>query len=333
MIPTKTAHRLAAVLAVPALLLVSACGSDDGDSSGSDAAAATTVSGEIGSPPEIEVDPEAEFDAETKVTVISEGDGEEVASGDYFRADVVGMTVADEAELINTWVKPEIPGQEAEADEDAPRSQYVARTGEEGMLPQAIVDSVVGQKVGSRVLIEGQAGTLIGPQVAQAGMNEEDGLVWVFDIVGAAEIDPQGEAEGEQAEPAEGMPEVVAGEGKAAEVTVPEGEDPPSELREQVLVEGDGAEVEAGEGLVVQYTGVDWAEGEQFDASWDREAASAFQIGTGSVVTGWDEALVGKNVGDRVLLVLPPEKAYGAADGHELQESTLIFVVDILGVV
>lgn len=323
MIPTKTAHRLVAVLAVPALLLMSACGSDDGGGSG---AGAATVSGAAGEQPVIEVDADADIAEETRVEVVHEGDGAEVAEGDYVRADVLGTDMSGE-ELFSTWPRPE------EEAGDGPRRQYVARTGEEGMLPQQIVDTLIGQKVGSRVLVEGQAGTLIGPQVTQAGMAEDDGLIWVFDIVGSGTFDPRAEVEGEQDAVAEGLPEVTAGEGEAAEVTVPDGVDAPAELREQVLVAGEGDEVEAGQGLVVQYTGVKWEDGETFDSSYSRDAATAFQIGTGSVVSGWDEGLTGKRVGDRVLLVIPPDQAYGGQPEHQLAENTLIFVVDIIGVV
>lgn len=342
MIPTKRAHRLVALLAVPALFFVSACGSDDGgggngsegttegngaEDSGEGGTAqgvpVVTVSGDIGEEPVIEIDSDAEGGDETTVDVAVEGDGPEVAEGDYLRADVVGQNAQGE-DLFNTWLSVAGEG----ADEDAPRQQYVGRTGEEGMLPQAIVDTLVGQTVGSRVVVTGMGEELIGPQAVQAGM---EGLVFVIDIVAAAEIDPQAEAEGEQAPVEDGMPEVTAG-GGAAEVTVPEGEDPPAELLEQVLIEGDGPEVEAGQGLVAQYTGVKWEDGEEFDSSYNREGASAFQIGTGSVVSGWDETLVGKKIGDRVLLVLPPDMAYGGSQS-ELAENTLIFVVDIVGVV
>ncbi|NJP66053.1 FKBP-type peptidyl-prolyl cis-trans isomerase [Streptomyces spiramenti] len=341
MIPTKTAQRLAAVLAVPALLLVSACGSDDGgsdNSGGSGGEATTVVSGELGAKPEIEVDAEAEYPEEPRVTVLSEGDGEEVAEGDYVRTDLVGVTASDQAEQINTWTDPTAPapgaedGEEAEETEDAPRAQYVARVGEDGMMPAAILDGVVGQPVGSRVLVEGQVGTIIGPQVVQMGMEEEDGIVLVIDIVGASSTDPAGEVEGEQAEPAEGMPEVTFGD-EGPEIAVPEGEDPPAERQEQVLIEGDGPEITAGDGVIVQYSGVKWEDGELFDSSWQRGEGTAFQIGVGAVVQGWDEALTGKNVGDRVLVAIPPNEGYGAAEGHELQDSTLVFVVDLLGAV
>ena len=48
---------------------------------------------------------------------------------------------------------------------------------------------------------------------------------------------------------------------------------------------------------------------------------------------GWDKGLVGKHVGDRVLLVIPPSLGYGASPQSELAKNTLVFTVDILGTV
>ena len=81
----------------------------------------------------------------------------------------------------------------------------------------------------------------------------------------------------------------------------------------------------------MQYTGVKWSDGTQFDTSL-QEGRGAFEtvIGAGQVIAGWDEGLVGQTIGSRVLLVIPPEMGYGASEGHELQEETLVFVVDIL---
>ena len=58
-------------------------------------------------------------------------------------------------------------------------------------------------------------------------------------------------------------------------------------------------------------------------------------IGQGQVIEGWDKGLVGKKVGSRVLLVIPPEQGYkDKAQGADIPaNSTLVFVVDILGAV
>ncbi|KAB8162494.1 FKBP-type peptidyl-prolyl cis-trans isomerase [Streptomyces sp. 3MP-14] len=329
MIPTQRAHRIVAALAVPAFFLTAACGSESGDDEGNGDGPVATVSGEPGEQPEIEIDADASVAEETVVEVLREGEGAEVAEGDYLRMDVVATAVAQEAELVNTWRTTE--GEPTEQSEDGAKPQVIAQANVESSLPQTVTEPLVGQQVGSRVQVEGQAGELLGAAAQQVGLQEDDGVVWVFDIVAAASVDPAGSVEGEQAETEDGLPTVeMADEGP--QITVPEGEDPPAELQEQLLVEGDGPEVANGQALVVQYTGVTWADGEVFDSSWERESASAFQIGTGSVVPGWDQGLVGKHVGDRVLLVIPPDMAYGDQENGGIPAgSTLVFVVDIIG--
>jgi peptidylprolyl isomerase len=127
--------------------------------------------------------------------------------------------------------------------------------------------------------------------------------------------------------------------GAKPELEVPAGEAPP-ELVVDVLSEGDGREVTAGDYLVADYLGQTWAPSEDgaanvFDNSYDRGSPAGFPIGEGSVITGWDEGLVGQNAGSRVLLVIPPDKAYGDTppEGSPIEpDSTLVFIVDIVDV-
>lgn len=115
----------------------------------------------------------------------------------------------------------------------------------------------------------------------------------------------------------------------APEITLPE-TDPPTELIVETVVEGDGDEVMAGDLLLADYAGVLYDGGEEFDSSWSRGEPAAFAIGTGAVIQGWDEGLVGQQVGDRVLLVIPPDLAYGEQESEAIPaNSTLVFVVDI----
>ncbi len=122
--------------------------------------------------------------------------------------------------------------------------------------------------------------------------------------------------------------------GKKPDLTVP-ATAAPTTLRTDVLSKGDGATVGKGDLIVVDYLGQTWkpkANKENvFDNSFDRKQPAAFPIGVGQVVKGWDEALVGKRVGSRVLLTLPPDKAYGGkASGSIPANSTLVFVVDLV---
>ena len=87
---------------------------------------------------------------------------------------------------------------------------------------------------------------------------------------------------------------------------------PSDELVVEVLRAGDGQEVEAGDTITCHYYGAVFGSATDFDNSFDRGGALSFQIGVGMVIPGWDEGLVGKRVGDRVLLSIPAELGYGA---------------------
>jgi peptidylprolyl isomerase len=76
-----------------------------------------------------------------------------------------------------------------------------------------------------------------------------------------------------------------------------------------------------------------------FDSTWDPEGRDGapmaqFTIGVGGVIEGWDEGLVGQDVGSRVLLVVPEDMAYGEdAEETGSPAGTLVFVIDILAAV
>lgn len=107
----------------------------------------------------------------------------------------------------------------------------------------------------------------------------------------------------------------------------------PRELAVHVLAPGSGEVVEAGDEIEVDYHGQVWG-GRIFDSSYDRGAPVSFPIGVGAVIAGWDDALVGKPVGSRVLLSIPPHLGYGDRGMPQAGiggTDTLVFVVDIRG--
>lgn len=120
---------------------------------------------------------------------------------------------------------------------------------------------------------------------------------------------------------------------KKPEIEVPDDE-APKELECVDIVEGDGATAKAGDQLTVQYVGVSYDDGKQFDASWDNGQPFPFQLGSGSVIPGWDEGIEGMKVGGRRELIIPPDLAYGEAGQPPSikPNATLVFVVDLLDV-
>jgi peptidylprolyl isomerase len=113
-------------------------------------------------------------------------------------------------------------------------------------------------------------------------------------------------------------------------VTVPEGA-PPDALHVEDLVDGEGDEAAAGMLATVDYVGVSWSTGEEFDASWNRNDTFSFNLGAGEVIPGWDQGVQGMRVGGRRRLTIPPELGYGqfGAGGVIGPNETLIFVVDL----
>ena len=93
------------------------------------------------------------------------------------------------------------------------------------------------------------------------------------------------------------------------------------------IAAGSGATVVSGQKLVVRYTG--WLiNGTQFDAN---QTGYAFTIGTGAVITGWDQGIVGMKVGGTRQLIIPPSLAYGATANNSIPGySILVFNVTVI---
>jgi peptidylprolyl isomerase len=116
-------------------------------------------------------------------------------------------------------------------------------------------------------------------------------------------------------------------------VTVPRGPRPTA-LRTRDLRVGTGAVAAAGQEVEVQYVGVAWSTGREFDASWNRGSPFRFTLGRRMVIAGWDQGVAGMRVGGRRELVIPPSLGYGerGAGGAIGPNETLIFVVDLVAV-
>jgi len=111
-----------------------------------------------------------------------------------------------------------------------------------------------------------------------------------------------------------------------------------TELQITDVVQGEGATANAGQQVVVHYTG--WLydpsqpenKGEKFDSSVDRGDPFVFPLGAGRVIRGWDEGFAGMQIGGKRILVIPPAMAYGerGAGGVIPPNATLMFEVDLL---
>jgi FKBP-type peptidyl-prolyl cis-trans isomerase len=123
----------------------------------------------------------------------------------------------------------------------------------------------------------------------------------------------------------------VADPGPKPTVQVPKGP-PPNHLVVRDLKAGDGVEAKPGDQVSVQYVGVLYSDGKQFDSSWDRGQPFSFQLGGGQVIKGWDEGVAGMKVGGRRELIIPPNLAYGPQGQPPTipANATLVFVIDLV---
>jgi peptidylprolyl isomerase len=109
---------------------------------------------------------------------------------------------------------------------------------------------------------------------------------------------------------------------------------PPRRLEKEDIVKGKGRRAKPGDRITVQYVGVSFSTGDEFDASWGTGQPFSFFLGAGEVIPGWDRGIVGMREGGRRKLTIPPEQAYGA-EGFPpdiAPNETLVFVVDLVDV-
>jgi peptidylprolyl isomerase len=243
------------------------------------------------------------------------GTGTEAARGDQVSIDYVILNGRTGAEIETSYGA-------------APVALKLAK----GTTP-ALLKALVGTTEGSRVLVAVAPKDGIAKGGASVGLKKSDTVLFVVDVKDVTT--PLTRATGTPVIPGDGnLPTVTLAKNGAPSISMPKAA-APTNLVVQPLIKGDGPVVQPGQTIDVQYTGAIWDSGKVFDSSWKRGGASVqFPIGTGSVIAGWDEGLVGQTVGSQVLLVIPPGKGYGASGQPAAGikgTDTLVFVVDILG--
>jgi|SRR5579884_961999 len=122
-------------------------------------------------------------------------------------------------------------------------------------------------------------------------------------------------------------------------VVIPKGP-APKKLVVKDLVTGSGKPAAVGQTVTVNYVGVLYQNGKQFDSSWQRNQPFTTALSNGSVISGWVQGIAGGSgiapmrVGGRRELIIPPNLAYGKRGSPPTipPNSTLIFIVDLLSV-
>lgn len=105
------------------------------------------------------------------------------------------------------------------------------------------------------------------------------------------------------------------------------------QLKTSIVQEGEGRPAESGDSILVHYAGT-FLDGTQFDSSLERGEPFSFTLGSGNVIAGWDQGVLGMRIGEKRELVIAPELAYGeyGSGGIIPPNATLVFEVELLDI-
>ncbi|GAB3246200.1 FKBP-type peptidyl-prolyl cis-trans isomerase [Arthrobacter pigmenti] len=260
--------------------------------------------------------PKVEFDAPLKVKKpvvkeLEEGDGAEIDPGQTLSLRMTAFNAKDGSRTMETYTKG--------SGDDLPLDDQMKNGNPQ--LYKVLKDARVGSQFAYAV--PGVEGGQSGPS--------RPGQVLVFTIDSAEKtVAPLEKAKGKPVEPVEELPTVKENSDGVPRITIDKPDPKPDELVAQTLVKGSGEVVKKSDTITAHYVGVQWSNGKKFDSSWDRGEPSEFPLT--NVIEGWTKGLSGQTIGSRVLLVIPPELAYGKDPASGQPGGTLVFVVDILGV-
>jgi peptidylprolyl isomerase len=304
------------VLIAPLLLATLALAGCGGSSSSSSSAssAKVTVTGTFGQKPTVTI-PDQKADGRLEVQTLIHGHGAALTSTDALLGNYTVYIWSGNTHKLAGSTYSSVPALFA------------------GRLLPGLQTALKNQKIGSRVLAVIPPKDGYGSQGnPQGGVKPTDTLVFVIDLIKAypsnASVSGKTVSAG-----GNGLPTVSGG--SPPTIKVPSSQ-PPSKLESKTLIQGSGPKVTKGQYIIVQYSGVNWRTGKVFDSSWSHGAPFGFVIAASppQVIPGWSDGLLGKKVGSRVLLSIPPAEGYGKQGSSQAGikgTDTLVFVVDILG--
>ncbi|WP_146244301.1 FKBP-type peptidyl-prolyl cis-trans isomerase [Curtobacterium sp. MCBD17_032] len=260
------------------------------------------VTGEVGgsTAPKVTFDDGLTADP-AQATRAVKGKGAALADGDFVQVAYSAYNAEDAENLVTVGF-----------DQGNPQVLSVGGTGFGALLACA--------HVGDRVAVVGQAAAL--------GFNTSGSIVVVADVVQQTPTKSTGTPQDQ--DPA--LPTVEDKADGEPEITIPD-TDAPTKTTAEVIKQGDGDVVEDGDTALVQYKGVAYEGGKEFDSSWSKGSPTTFTISNSGLIPGFVKGLVGQKIGSQVMIVVTPEDGYGAnpPEGSGIPaNATLVFVVDLL---
>ncbi|WP_329193876.1 MULTISPECIES: FKBP-type peptidyl-prolyl cis-trans isomerase [unclassified Streptomyces] len=311
-------RRLAGLLVVPLLLLTTAaCGDDSGSDSAQmqNGAPAITKGAKFGEKPTLSKgkgDPPKEL----KVVVVSEGKGPVLKAKDIAQVNYYGQV----------W-----DGKEP-FDESFSKGKTFDVTLGAGQVIKGWDQGLQGQKVGSRVELVIPPDLGYGAQGSGEKIKPNATLVFVVDIVKGTTV-PVSATGKEVPQDNKDLPKIGTNtDGKEVSVTIPKDTAAPGKLVSNYVLEGDGPVVKDTDTVVVKFNGKTWKDDKTFESTYATDSVVPWPMSDLSV-KGLKDGILGKKAGSRILLVIPPDQAFGDKEqGTIPANSTLVFSLDILSV-
>ena len=306
------------------VLATAACGNDSSKAHAEpsvdmgDHIAGLKVSGKFGAEPQVNVRPAVKVD-KTETEVVSAGHGHPV--------------MANKTAMFDMYVARGSDGKKIYSDVERGAPTQAVMT--ENQFFKPVIDGLVGKPQGSRVAVAAPVTDVFGPSGApQYGLKKTDSVVFVVDVLSVPPTDVLNGPHGKKVAAPAHAPTVVQTKGKVTGIDFSKApKKAPKKLEVIPLVKGDGPAVKSGQLVTFNYYGAVWGEKKAFDSSYDRGPAT-FGVGVHSLIPAWDKVIPGLKRGSRVLIIAPPQDAYGkqGQKGKIPPNATLAFVVDVLGV-
>lgn len=308
-----THRRLFASTLLVLALAATACGS--GGSAARSVEDRIEVSGELGKRPRLDVETPLEV-TRTQSWTEKTGAGDRVGPEATTILHLTILNGRTGETAISTFAKGQQPLEAALGDQLFPS------------LSQALV----GKRADSRVVLASTADDAYGEGGSpQIGIEGGDPVVVVADILSTDPTTVLDGPTGSEVATRKAAPVLEERSGLPVGFDFA-GKRKPRKLTAYTLREGTGPPVESPDRIAADYLGQVWGASEPFEETFSSEP-STFSIGLSNVIKAWDTALAGQKEGARVLVVCPPRLAYGAAAKPGIPaNSTLVFVVDVLGV-
>jgi FKBP-type peptidyl-prolyl cis-trans isomerase len=310
-------RRFAVGLVLPVLLVTAACSGSGSAATKVGTLSSVSVTGKPSAAPVVSFKAPIKFTkTASKVVDPGPGTGPAVQRNSLVTVQYTGINATDEFTFGSSW-----PSTAAGASSKGtgPSTFYV------NSVVKGFVDGLIGTHAGDRVLICVPAKDAFGPTGnLEASVRPGDSVIFVVDVQRVFPVQPLPATVPSLQYDANGNPSKFT----ATDAVTKN----PTTLGVYPVVKGNGPVLKSGDRASVDYFGQIYPDGNVFNA-WTGQPLDV-QLGAGGVIQGWELGLAGQRVGSRVVLVIPPDLAYGkkGQSGSIPPNSTLIFTIQILSV-